>query len=189
MNVVDAHYWGSPSVFDFFPSICLSLVFFPLLVLSLPLSFSLLCFFPVQYFFLSLFFVNSLGLYRCPPCSLSSPDKDEISRACVLGELGHQQSCHSWLVGNSFLDVIRTSWQQKTRRWTDKLVMEVVGIAMCLVACIFSFFTGSFPLFFRGRRQWTRMTNDAGSRLGRPFFNLVIQALTLLNRTPSHNCI
>jgi hypothetical protein len=34
-------------------------------------------------------------------------------------------------------------------------VMEVVGIAMCLVAYFFFFFTGSSPMFFKGRRQWT----------------------------------
>jgi hypothetical protein len=68
-----------------------------------------------------------------PSCSLSSPDKDEISGVCVLGESGHQQFYHRWTVGDGFLDVVGMSWRRRTRKLTEKLVMEVVGTSKSLV--------------------------------------------------------
>jgi hypothetical protein len=104
--------------------------------------------------------LSSVPFIGIPSCCLSFLDKDRILRLCVLGELGHRQSRHRWTVGDGFLGVVGASGRRRTRRWTEKLVMEVVGIAMCLVvwsACVFCLFLqGAFTSVFQRRKTVNR---------------------------------
>jgi hypothetical protein len=67
----------------------------------------------------------------------------------VLGGLGYRQSCPGWAVGGDLLHVVGTSWRRWTWGWTDGLMMEVVGIAMCLVTGFFHFYRELSSVFRR----------------------------------------
>jgi len=126
----------------------------------------------VVLFLLCVYFFLYFSPSMCNPCFVPPPPligtflapylpliRMKFSGVCVLSKWGHQQSYHSWTVGDGFLDIVGMSWRRRTRKLTEKLVMEVAGTSKCRVvwSALFSSLQVASSVF-RGRRQSTMVT-------------------------------